>query len=176
MQDGIIAGNGNSRYLKTVSAALSLYPTYQDFMAAVIAGTFPIDLNGINIAGWTQQGTALNKANLLKDATAALYGLGTDAVPDDVLALLATKNIQVEYTEITESTNWTAPENLASNTAFALLVGGGGGGYGGGGGSGYVTLSQVSLTPGQSYQAVIGAGGNGYFTSSSPQTDGGTEL
>lgn len=31
-------------------------------------------------------GTALNKANLLTDATAALFGLGADAVPDDVLA------------------------------------------------------------------------------------------
>ena len=35
-----------------------------------------------------QQGTPLNKATLLKDATAALYGLGTGAVPDDVLAVL----------------------------------------------------------------------------------------
>lgn len=37
----------------------------------------------------TQQGDPLNKATLLKDATAALFGLGTDAVPDDVLALLS---------------------------------------------------------------------------------------
>ena len=36
----------------------------------------------------TQAGTPLNKATLLKDATAALYGLGTGAVPDDVLAEL----------------------------------------------------------------------------------------
>ena len=36
----------------------------------------------------TQEGTPLNKASLLKDATAALYGLGTGAVPDDVLAEL----------------------------------------------------------------------------------------
>ena len=35
-----------------------------------------------------QEGTPLNKANLLKDATAALYGLGTGAVPNDVLAEL----------------------------------------------------------------------------------------
>lgn len=35
-----------------------------------------------------QQGTPLNKASLLKDATAALFGLGTGAVPDDVLAEL----------------------------------------------------------------------------------------
>lgn len=36
----------------------------------------------------TQAGTPLNKATLLKDATAALYGLGTGAVPDEVLAAL----------------------------------------------------------------------------------------
>lgn len=34
----------------------------------------------------TQEGTPLNKNNLLKDSTAALYGLGSDAVPDEVLA------------------------------------------------------------------------------------------
>ena len=36
----------------------------------------------------TQVGTPINKATLLKDATAALYGLGPGAVPDDVLAEL----------------------------------------------------------------------------------------
>lgn len=36
----------------------------------------------------TQAGDELNKATLLKDATAALYGLGADAVPDEVLALI----------------------------------------------------------------------------------------
>lgn len=35
-----------------------------------------------------QQGTPLNKASLLKDATAALFGLTAAAVPDDVLAEL----------------------------------------------------------------------------------------
>lgn len=34
----------------------------------------------------TEEGTLVNKSTLLKDVTAALYGLGTDAVPDDVLA------------------------------------------------------------------------------------------
>lgn len=36
----------------------------------------------------TQEGTPLNKATFLKDATAALYGMGASAVPDDVLAEL----------------------------------------------------------------------------------------
>jgi hypothetical protein len=36
----------------------------------------------------TQEGTPLNKNSLLKDATAALFGLGADAVPDDVLSTI----------------------------------------------------------------------------------------
>lgn len=36
----------------------------------------------------TQEGTPLNKASLLKDATALLFGLGADAVPDDVLVAI----------------------------------------------------------------------------------------
>lgn len=37
----------------------------------------------------TQEGTPLNKASLLKDSTAALFGLGTDAVPDDAFSRLS---------------------------------------------------------------------------------------
>lgn len=40
----------------------------------------------------TQQGTPLSKANLLKDTTAAQFGLGSEAVPDDVLAFLGKYN------------------------------------------------------------------------------------
>lgn len=36
----------------------------------------------------TQEGTPLNKASLLKDTTAALYGLTVSAVPDEVLAAI----------------------------------------------------------------------------------------
>lgn len=36
----------------------------------------------------TQQGDPLNKNTLLKDATAALFGMGADAVPDDVFAAI----------------------------------------------------------------------------------------
>lgn len=90
MQDGIIAGNGNSRYLKTVSTALGLYPTYEDFMGALIAGTFPIDLNGINAGGWTQQGTPLNKASLFSDSTAGALGLSASNTPNDALVKIKT--------------------------------------------------------------------------------------
>lgn len=37
----------------------------------------------------SEEGTLINKSTLLQDATAALYGLGSDAVPDDVLTLLS---------------------------------------------------------------------------------------
>lgn len=66
----------------------------------------------------TQPGTPLSKATFLKDATAALYGLGTDAVPDDVLAWIGKYN---QYwwrrTEIifTAETATTATSNLFFN-------------------------------------------------------------
>lgn len=93
MQDGIIKGTGNSRYLKSVQNFLNLYPTYQSFVEALVDGTLPIDFNGINTAGWNQIGTALNKANLLSDATASLLGLTNSATPDDGLEALANRAI-----------------------------------------------------------------------------------
>lgn len=75
MQDGIIKGTGNSRFLKSVPDFLRQYPTYESFVAALAAGTLPVDFNGINETGWKQLGTALNKGNLLSDETAAMLGL-----------------------------------------------------------------------------------------------------
>lgn len=40
----------------------------------------------------TQAGTPLNKGTLLKDTTAALFGLDVSNVPDDVLAFLGKYN------------------------------------------------------------------------------------
>lgn len=53
----------------------------------------------------TQAGTPLNKATLLKDATAALYGLGTGAVPDEVLAELG-KYKQYWWKRRTNGSSW----------------------------------------------------------------------
>ena len=39
MKDGIIKGNGNSRYLKSVADFLTQYPTYEDFSNALSDGT-----------------------------------------------------------------------------------------------------------------------------------------
>lgn len=85
MTDGIIKGTGNSRYLKSVANALTLYPTHESLMEALAAGTLPIDLNGINPAGWETQGTALNKANLLTDALCTALGLANTATPTQAM-------------------------------------------------------------------------------------------
>lgn len=83
MENEIIKGTGNSRFLRSVPDILTQYPTYADFAAALAAGTFPIDLNGKNTAGIAQQGTPLNKANLLSDATAsAIDSINPPSTPD----------------------------------------------------------------------------------------------
>lgn len=91
MTDSVLKGTGNSRYLKTIANALTQYPTYESFITALVNGTFPIDLNGINSAGFSTVGTPLNKANLLTDATAALLGFTSSATVNDMLAALANK-------------------------------------------------------------------------------------
>ena len=55
----------------------------------------------------TQEGTPLNKASLLKDATAALFGKTNAAVPDDILSLLSKSvlaQIKEKYTKTTIGT------------------------------------------------------------------------
>lgn len=133
MIDGIIKGTGNSRKLKSVSNFLSLYPTYADFAAALIAGTLPIDLAGINADGWQQLATALSKGNLLSDETAAKYFAsvtGTETV-DQVLSLLGRFNrgLGNDYgwekykTETVKSValgGLSEPQTAASDTAITI--------------------------------------------------------
>jgi hypothetical protein len=71
------------------------------------------------------------------------------------------------------SGNWTCPSNV--RTALVIAIGGGGGGsQGGGGGGGIAIRLYTSLTPGDSYAYVVGAGGAGYIESSATESlDGG---
>lgn len=86
MQNGIIKGQGNSRYLKS---GIGSSTTWEQFLTSLIAGTLPIDLNGINEDGWDVLGTPLNKQTLLTDVAAAMYGLGSNATVNDVFMALA---------------------------------------------------------------------------------------
>ena len=58
--------------------------TYEEFKGLAKQGKLALDLL-FNSPGWTQQPDFLNKATLLTDAVAALYGLPDTAVPSQVL-------------------------------------------------------------------------------------------
>lgn len=92
MIDSVIAGTGDSRYLRTSLAADT---TWEDALVMLRAGTFPIDLAGINAAGFTTVGTALTSATLLKAAVCTALGLDANATPSDaweaVIALIEAK-------------------------------------------------------------------------------------
>lgn len=85
MIDSVLKGTGNSRFLKS---AVPAGTSWADALAMLQAGTFPIDFNGINTEGFQQVGTPLNKANLLKDATAAQIGLPSSTTPDGMFQAL----------------------------------------------------------------------------------------
>lgn len=85
MIDSVLKGTGNSRFLKS---AVPAGTSWADALAMLQAGTFPIDFNGINTEGFQQVGTPLNKANLLKDATAAQIGLPPSTTPDGMFRAL----------------------------------------------------------------------------------------
>ena len=68
----------------------------------------------------TQEGTPLNKANLLKDTTAALFGKTNAAVPDDILNLLSKSMIA----QVTGGYTKTTIETLAVGKTITLNVSG----------------------------------------------------
>lgn len=91
------------------------------------------------------------------------------------------------YEEFTESGIWVAPSGILDNKIYAIAFGGGGGagGYqkyssgssdnynlGGGGGGGHMAAGQFTITPGQSYNVVIGAGGNAGKSTSTSSSSG----
>lgn len=86
MIDSVLKGTGNSRFLKS---AVPAGTSWADALAMLQAGTFPIDFNGINTEGFQQVGTPLNKANLLKDATANIISLPSSSTPDEMFLALA---------------------------------------------------------------------------------------
>lgn len=87
MTDTVIKGTGNSRSIKTVPNIKSMVSSLDDLLDLFIAG-FPVDILGLNPTGVQVQGTDLNKASLLTNATAALYGKGNNATPNEIFSLL----------------------------------------------------------------------------------------
>ena len=74
----------------------------------------------------TQEGDPLSKATFLKDATAALFGLGNDAVPDDVFSTLSECLPQILVTtlpniEVTASLNGRTVRATSDSSGLAVL-------------------------------------------------------
>ncbi len=119
MIDSVLKGTGNSRFLKS---AVPAGTSWADALAMLQAGTFPIDFNGINTEGFQQVGTPLNKANLLKDATAAQIGLPPTATPDDAFKILA-GILGVTYVLASSGVTVTAQSGNDTKTAVAASNG-----------------------------------------------------
>lgn len=121
MIDSVLKGTGNSRFLKS---AVPAGTSWADALAMLQAGTFPIDFNGINTEGFQQVGTPLNKANLLKDATAAQIGLPPSTTPDGMFQALGnTGELHVWRKTVTTAQEIPAGYTLGdaeSGTAFSI--------------------------------------------------------
>lgn len=89
MQDFIARGTGDSRFLKSVADFKTRYPTYDDFVEALVSGTLPVDFNGFNSPGLAQHGTPYNKASVLQDSTCTKLGIPTTSTPNDAFNALA---------------------------------------------------------------------------------------
>lgn len=119
MIDSVLKGTGNSRFLKS---AVPAGTSWADALAMLQAGTFPIDFNGINAEGFQQVGTPLNKANLLKDATAAQIGLPPSATPDDMFQALGnTGELHVWRKTVKNAADVPAGYNLGVKTTKTIL-------------------------------------------------------
>lgn len=98
----------------------------------------------------TQVGDALNKATLLKDATAVTFGLTAEATPDDVLNTIATFGVSKQY--FTSSGTFTAPY---TGFYFVEVQGGGGAGDSYAGGGGGYSAKSVYLEKGQNISVTV---------------------
>lgn len=106
MIDGVPKGNGDSRYLKS---SVSANITFAEFITMLRNGTFPIDLNGINSDGWTQIGTALNRANLLSSSvSSAIFGDTNDHTVSEAIGKAAgPRDITTTLLDVTTTSDMT---------------------------------------------------------------------
>lgn len=120
MIDSVLKGTGNSRFLKS---AVPAGTSWADALAMLQAGTFPIDFNGINTEGFQQVGTPLNKANLLKDATAAQIDLPPSTTPDGMFQALGnTGELHVWRKTVTTAQEIPAGYTLGIGEKTTLII------------------------------------------------------
>ena len=81
MKDSVILGTGTSKLLKSGNVPNS----FAEFRQALLNGTLPVDIT-TDSAGYSQVGTALNKANLLSDQAAIDVWQNTNVPSNPVLS------------------------------------------------------------------------------------------
>ena len=113
MKDLQTKGTGNSRFLET---SLAEGITWEQALAMLRAGTFPVDFNGFNQEGIETLGTLMKKSNILTDELATALGLTQD---DPTILDVFTK-----LKELVATAQSTA--NSAKTTANAALPKSGG--------------------------------------------------
>lgn len=121
----------------------------------------------------TQEGMPLNKENLLKDATAALYGLDETAVPDDVFVKIFERIAlyrEIQRYETAGAFVFTVPENISHILAF--IISGGNSGtavsynisssenYDGGSSGNIGIFVSDNVSEGDTFNVVVGKGGD----------------
>ena len=122
MENLVPLGTGNSRLMKS---NISSNTTLAQLIQMWNNGTFPYDIGPLNSAGISQQGTPLNKDTLLKDTTAALYGLGSDATPDDVFNKIIELFLYVGNVIVGEYTGTgTAAKIIFPKNPLFVIIGG----------------------------------------------------
>lgn len=181
MKDMVPKGTGNSRFLRS---SIPENITYEEFVALLRSGKFPVDFAGLNLEGIATQGSAYNKANVLPDLVCTALGIPTSSEPKDAFMALNRRRWK-ELTRLTTSGTYTVPAGVYELGVFCM-----GGGMGGGvcqnrGGrdncvasasSGFIRVGVMKVTPGQKIQYTIGIGGVGASTTSGdkkPPTSGG---
>lgn len=81
MKDLVTRDTGNSRLLKS---SIPAGTTWEEALALLRAGNFPIDLKGLNSAGVSTAGSAYSKANVLPDSLCSSLGItSSTAEPKD---------------------------------------------------------------------------------------------
>lgn len=128
MKDFVSLGNGNSRYMKS---AISSTATWEQVRDLLRAGTFPFDLNGVNLSGVTDAGTPLNKNTLFDAENDTLYELtGDDAVPNEAFHILGKERKKTVFFEeiakkSTPFTNFTFIEDQSDYLTDHIAYGNG---------------------------------------------------
>ena len=122
MENLVPLGTGNSRLMKSnIPASTTLAQLIQMWNN----GTFPYDIGPLNSAGISQQGTPLNKDTLLKDATAALFGLDPTAVPNDMFVkikeALNNANTEIDGKSSLVIGTYTGANQLSSTSSWRTI-------------------------------------------------------